>query len=194
MRAGIGLLSVLLLLLQVRLWVSDDGYREVARLATLISEQTAENVRLDSAQSASGSRGHRAPQGRQRGRGTGPRGPGPDRSRRDVLPVRRDPAHGLIPGGRLTLLHIQFHDAVAEIRMDRPPANALNRELSRDCSRPWRLPAWTVPAPSSSPGGPGCSAAAWTSPSCSPSTAGRWRPSGACSLPSRASWPPVPCR
>jgi Delta3-Delta2-enoyl-CoA isomerase len=27
------------------------------------------------------------------------------------------------------LLHIQFHDAVAEIRMDRPPANALNREL-----------------------------------------------------------------
>jgi len=27
------------------------------------------------------------------------------------------------------VLHIQFHDAVAEIRMDRPPANALNREL-----------------------------------------------------------------
>jgi len=27
------------------------------------------------------------------------------------------------------MLHIQFHDAVAEIRMDRPPANALNREL-----------------------------------------------------------------
>jgi Delta3-Delta2-enoyl-CoA isomerase len=27
------------------------------------------------------------------------------------------------------LLHIQFHEAVAEIRMDRPPANALNREL-----------------------------------------------------------------
>lgn len=46
MRAGIGLLSVLLLLLQVRLWVSDDGYREVARLGTLISEQAAENVRL----------------------------------------------------------------------------------------------------------------------------------------------------
>lgn len=46
MRAGIGLLSVLLLLLQVRLWVSDDGYREVARLGTLITEQAAENVRL----------------------------------------------------------------------------------------------------------------------------------------------------
>jgi enoyl-CoA hydratase/carnithine racemase len=27
------------------------------------------------------------------------------------------------------VLHIQFHDSVAEIRMDRPPANALNREL-----------------------------------------------------------------
>lgn len=27
------------------------------------------------------------------------------------------------------MLHIQFHDVVAEIRMDRPPANALNREL-----------------------------------------------------------------
>ncbi len=27
------------------------------------------------------------------------------------------------------MLHIHFHDAVAEIRMDRPPANALNREL-----------------------------------------------------------------
>jgi cell division protein FtsB len=46
MRAGIGLLSVLLLLLQVRLWVSDDGYREVARLSTLITGQTAENARL----------------------------------------------------------------------------------------------------------------------------------------------------
>ncbi len=46
-RAGIGLLSVLFLLLQVRLWVSDDGYREVARLSSLITEQTAENSRLD---------------------------------------------------------------------------------------------------------------------------------------------------
>lgn len=27
------------------------------------------------------------------------------------------------------MLHIQFHETVAEIRMDRPPANALNREL-----------------------------------------------------------------
>lgn len=47
MRAGIGLLSVLLLLLQVRLWVSDDGYREVARLGGLITGQTAENTRLN---------------------------------------------------------------------------------------------------------------------------------------------------
>jgi cell division protein FtsB len=46
MRAGIGLLSVVLFLLQARLWVSDDGYREVARLGTLITEQTAENARL----------------------------------------------------------------------------------------------------------------------------------------------------
>ncbi|MBL8201929.1 MAG: septum formation initiator family protein [Chromatiales bacterium] len=46
MRTGIGVLSVLLLLLQVRLWVSDDGYREVARLGALITGQTAENARL----------------------------------------------------------------------------------------------------------------------------------------------------
>ncbi len=46
MRAGVGLLTVLFLLLQVRLWVSDDGYGEVARLATLITGQTAENARL----------------------------------------------------------------------------------------------------------------------------------------------------
>ena len=47
MRAGIGLLSVLFLLLQVRLWVSDDGYREVARLASLIKGQATENVWLN---------------------------------------------------------------------------------------------------------------------------------------------------
>ena len=47
MRAGIGLLSVLLHLLQVRLWVSADGYGEVARLAGLITGQTAENTRLN---------------------------------------------------------------------------------------------------------------------------------------------------
>jgi cell division protein FtsB len=46
MRTGIGLLAFLLVLLQVRLWVSDDGYREVARLGTLIGEQEAENARL----------------------------------------------------------------------------------------------------------------------------------------------------
>ncbi len=46
MRAGTAVLAGLLLLLQVRLWGSDDGYREVARLATLIREQAAENVRL----------------------------------------------------------------------------------------------------------------------------------------------------
>lgn len=46
MRAGIALLSVLLVLLQVRLWVSDDGFREVARLGTLIAAQADENTRL----------------------------------------------------------------------------------------------------------------------------------------------------
>jgi len=47
MRAGIGLLSVIFVLLQIRLWVSDDGYREVNRLTSLIRLQTAENARLD---------------------------------------------------------------------------------------------------------------------------------------------------
>lgn len=46
-RAGIGLLAILMVMLQVRLWVSDDGYREVARLSVLIGEQTAENARLN---------------------------------------------------------------------------------------------------------------------------------------------------
>lgn len=46
MRAGISLLVVLFLLLQVRLWVSDDGFREVSRLASLIGTQSAENARL----------------------------------------------------------------------------------------------------------------------------------------------------
>lgn len=46
MRAGISLLAVLFLLLQVRLWVSDDGFREVSRLASLIGTQLAENARL----------------------------------------------------------------------------------------------------------------------------------------------------
>ncbi|MEO7387338.1 MAG: septum formation initiator family protein [Gammaproteobacteria bacterium] len=45
-RGVIGVLSVFLVLLQARLWASDDGYREVARLGTLITEQTAENSRL----------------------------------------------------------------------------------------------------------------------------------------------------
>ena len=47
MRVGFGLLSALLLMLQIRLWVSDSGYREVARLGTLISQQGAENTRLN---------------------------------------------------------------------------------------------------------------------------------------------------
>jgi len=47
MRAGITVLAALFLLLQVRLWASDDGYREVARLSTLIGQQSAENVRLN---------------------------------------------------------------------------------------------------------------------------------------------------
>ena len=47
MRAGIGLAATLLVLLQARLWVSDDGFREVARLGTLISAQAAENARLE---------------------------------------------------------------------------------------------------------------------------------------------------
>ena len=46
-RVGYGLLSALLLMLQIRLWVSDDGYREVARLSTLTSQQAAENTRLN---------------------------------------------------------------------------------------------------------------------------------------------------
>ncbi len=45
-RIGIGVLAVLLLLLQVRLWGSDDGFREVSQLSSAIREQAAENTRL----------------------------------------------------------------------------------------------------------------------------------------------------
>lgn len=45
-RIGIGLMTVLLLLLQVRLWASDDGFREVSQLSGAIREQAAENTRL----------------------------------------------------------------------------------------------------------------------------------------------------
>ena len=46
MRWGVALLAVLLLMMQGRLWISDDGFREVARLGTLINQQTGENARL----------------------------------------------------------------------------------------------------------------------------------------------------
>ncbi len=39
-------LVALLVILQVRLWFSDDGYREVARLGDEVELQRAENVQL----------------------------------------------------------------------------------------------------------------------------------------------------
>jgi len=39
-------LIALLLILQVRLWFSEDGYREVARLEDQVEEQREENERL----------------------------------------------------------------------------------------------------------------------------------------------------
>lgn len=39
-------LLIVLLLLQVRLWVSDDGLREVRRLETAVAEQKKENADL----------------------------------------------------------------------------------------------------------------------------------------------------
>lgn len=46
MRVGIGFFLVLILLLQGRLWVSHDGFREVARLEGLIRQQQDENARM----------------------------------------------------------------------------------------------------------------------------------------------------
>jgi cell division protein FtsB len=46
MKFVIAVLVVLLLALQYRLWVSDDGLREVARLRDAIAEQRLENERL----------------------------------------------------------------------------------------------------------------------------------------------------
>lgn len=46
LRIVTGGLAALFLLLQAQLWVSADGFREVARLRTLIHQQTDENARL----------------------------------------------------------------------------------------------------------------------------------------------------
>ncbi len=40
------MLSLLVLVLQYRLWLSDDGVREVARLTAAVGAQRAENARL----------------------------------------------------------------------------------------------------------------------------------------------------
>ena len=42
-----GLLAVVLMLLQYRIWASPDGMREVWRLEKAIDAQTAENTRLE---------------------------------------------------------------------------------------------------------------------------------------------------
>ena len=46
MRLLIVLFAVALALLQLRLWLSDDGLREVWRLESQVAAQTAENVAL----------------------------------------------------------------------------------------------------------------------------------------------------
>ena len=46
-RVATGVLALLYCVLQFRLWVSDDGFAEVSRLAALIEQQTGENSRLD---------------------------------------------------------------------------------------------------------------------------------------------------
>jgi cell division protein FtsB len=45
-RVATGVLALLFCVLQFRLWVSDDGFGEVARLTGLIKQQTDENSRL----------------------------------------------------------------------------------------------------------------------------------------------------
>ena len=45
-RVATGVLALLFCVLQFRLWVSDDGFGEAARLAELIEQQTEENSRL----------------------------------------------------------------------------------------------------------------------------------------------------
>ena len=42
-RVATGVLALLLCVLQFRLWVSDDGFAEVFRLAEMIDQQTEEN-------------------------------------------------------------------------------------------------------------------------------------------------------
>jgi cell division protein FtsB len=46
MRLGIGFLAILVVLLQGRLWLSKDGFREVQRLQHLIEQQQEENTRM----------------------------------------------------------------------------------------------------------------------------------------------------
>jgi cell division protein FtsB len=46
MKVVAGVLGLLLVLLQARLWVSEDGYRGVAQLRGQVAEQREENARL----------------------------------------------------------------------------------------------------------------------------------------------------
>jgi len=48
LRLTLVILGVLLAVLQYRLWLSDEGFREVARLSRLIGEQQTENAELAS--------------------------------------------------------------------------------------------------------------------------------------------------
>jgi cell division protein FtsB len=45
-RVATGVLALLFCVLQFRLWVSNDGFGEAARLAELIEQQSEENSRL----------------------------------------------------------------------------------------------------------------------------------------------------
>ncbi len=46
MRAALLVLAAMLVLLQFKLWVSDDGFAEVRRLRDQVAYQSAENARL----------------------------------------------------------------------------------------------------------------------------------------------------
>jgi cell division protein FtsB len=46
MRLLILILAAAVIMLQIRLWLSDDGFREVWRLTALVEQRTVENRRL----------------------------------------------------------------------------------------------------------------------------------------------------
>jgi cell division protein FtsB len=81
-----GVLFAALLALQYRLWISDDGMRDVWRLESAITTQRQENDRLRERNLTLSAEVRDLKDGTHGDRGTGTDGPRHDRRERNILP------------------------------------------------------------------------------------------------------------